>query len=104
MLTRTNRHERAVFQNAEQFRLDGQRQFADLIKENAAIACQFKNALFRFRRTGERPDDMAEKFAFGESFRNASAVDWKKWMLCALAAEMNELGELLLACARLARD
>ncbi|MCB0683194.1 MAG: hypothetical protein KDC32_20170, partial [Saprospiraceae bacterium] len=53
-------------QHAQEFRLQGQGQFADLIEEDRALSGQFEATDLRLDRPGKSPLFMAEQLAFDQ--------------------------------------
>ena len=94
---------RAVLQNPQQFDLDMQRDFPDLIKKDRSAFRQFEPPLAHLHRAGERAAFVAEEFALQQIFRQGRTVNRDKPAGPA-AALMDRLGDKLLAGAALSGD
>ena len=92
------------FQHAEQFRLAGQAQIADLVEEQCPAGGEFEFSCPGFPGVGEGPFFMAEQFAFGQGFGNSRAINGNKRLIAAPAEIMDRLGHDLLARAVFAQD
>ena len=96
--------ELAVFEDAQQLRLQLQRQLADLVQEQGRVVRVLEIARARRRRAGERALGVTEQRRLHERRRDRRAVEREERVRRALAHEVQRLGDELLAAARFALD
>jgi hypothetical protein len=83
----------AVFQHAQQLRLELERQFADLVEEQRALGSVLEVAgLARRGRAGERALRVAEQRGFDERRRDRGAVQGEIGACCAGAVAVEQRG------------
>ena len=96
--------EGAVFQEAEEFGLEGAAHVADFIQEDGAAVGLLDAAEFLADGAGEGAFFMAEEFAFEEVFGDGGAIDADVIFLAAPAQAVEGAGDQLLAGAAFAQD
>src|SRR5439155_22799747 len=94
----------SLLQNAEQFALQVERDFAHFVEKKRAAIRGFETARAVFHGAGERAFGMAEELAFIKLLRNRGAVDADQRPLAALAALVDFAGHEFLARAGLAEN
>ena len=94
----------AVLEDAEQLRLRGEGQFADLVQEEGAAVRLLEVALAGFHRTGEGALDVAEEFGVDCPLGDRAAVHREIFPVLAAAVLVDDLRDVFLADAALARD
>ena len=93
----------AVFDRPQQFRLDAQRQFADLVEKQRAAVGMLEHADLGFRRPGERAALVAEQFALEQGVDDGRAVDGHEAAVTPRPHVMEATRHQFLAGAGLAR-
>ena len=73
----------------EEFHLQREREFADLVQEQCSPGGRLNPALSLHMGAGERPFLVTEQFALQKVFRNGAAIDGDKGALLAPAATVN---------------
>src|SRR5262245_30513912 len=101
---RSDGAEAAFFQHAQQFRLQFQRHFADLVQHQAPPFRLSDQALAVLNRAGERAFDVAEQFGFDQLFRQGGAVDLHQLLFGAERIEVDGVSDQLFSGARFADD
>src|SRR5207302_9928999 len=96
--------ELALFEHAEQLRLQVFRQLADLVEKKRAPVGLLEDALTRRDRAGERTAFVAEELAFDQRRRDGAAVEHDVRALAARARSMNRFGDEILAGPRFSFD
>ena len=71
-----------LLHGAQELRLQGQRQLADLVEEQGAAVRQREGAVARAHGAGERATFVTEQFAAGELRNDGRAVDDHEFPLC----------------------
>ena len=99
-----DRRDLALLQDAQQFRLQLQRHFADLVEKRDAPFRGAKHAQGGAQGPGERTAFVAEQLAFGKRCRECRAVDRHEGLHCPRTADVQHAGPDFLSRARLARD
>jgi hypothetical protein len=94
----------AVFEHAQQLRLELERQFADLVEEQRALGGVLEVAGARCGRAGERALRVAEQRRLDERRRDRGAVQREIGARGAGAVAVERAGDEFLAAARLAFD
>ena len=94
----------ALLEDAQQFRLNVERQLADFVQEDRSAVGQFEAADAAGDGAGEGPFFMAEQLAFHQASRQCRAVDLDQRLVAPLAGGMNGPGDQFFARARLAAD
>ncbi|OEZ82486.1 hypothetical protein JAB5_17410 [Janthinobacterium sp. HH103] len=101
-------HHFALFQHAQQPRLQGQRHFADFVEEQGAVVGRFEQPRMAApARAREGPILVAEQFRFQQGLGDGAAIDGDKGPVRAQAARafpVDGLRHQFLAAARLALD
>src|SRR5215467_1857985 len=67
-----------LLQNAQQFGLEAQRHFPNLIQENRSATRSLEQSFLRADCAGKRPLHMAKELAFQKILGNRGAIYWKK--------------------------
>ena len=93
-----------LLQNAQEFRLQLQRDIADFIQKQRTLVCQLEPANLLSDRTGEGAALVAKKFAFEQPAGNGSAVELYKRPVLPAAAIVNGARDKFLAGARLSQQ
>ena len=96
--------EAALFEYAQEFGLDGQRQFADFVEEERAAVGQFHFADFARAGTGEGAAFVAEEFVFDQAFGNGGAIQRDEGLLAARGKMMDGAREEFFAGAAFAEQ
>ena len=99
-----DRADLSFFQRSQQFRLHGQRQFADFVQQQRTGGCLQKEAFAVAARVGEGAFRVAEQFAFEQRFGQRGAVDGHEGTIGAAAAPMDRACHQLFARAAFAGD
>src|SRR6187549_3292652 len=94
----------ARLENAEERRLRGRRQLADLVEEQGTLMRRSDEPLAGGHRTRERPSLVPEELAVDERLAHRAAVDRYEGSLAPVAHEMKRLRQDFLADAALAGD
>jgi hypothetical protein len=79
-----NTIDRFFFNGPQEFALDRQRQFTNLIEENGPHGSQFELAQTAIARARESPALMTKQFILNQGFRNGRAVDSHEWFVAAI--------------------
>ena len=93
----------SAFEHPQQFCLQVDRHFTDLIEEERPAVGLFHQSLFIFCRSGKRSCRVSEQFAFEQVFRKCRAVDRYECPVLSFAGPVDRLCENLFAGARFAR-
>ena len=93
------RRKRLLFQHAQQFGLQHQRNLADFVQEQRAFVGQFEDAALLRARVRESALFVAEQLAFQQRFRNRRAVDGDERLGLPQALVVQRLGDQVLAGA-----
>ena len=96
--------EGAVFEEAEEFGLEGAAHVADFIQEDGAAVGFLDAAEFLADGAGEGAFFVAEEFAFQEVFGDGGAIDADVILLAAAAQAVEGAGDEFLAGAAFAQD
>ena len=94
----------AVLEDAEQLRLRGEGQFADLVQEEGAAVRLLEVALAGFHRTGEGALDVAEELGVDRSLGDRAAVHREIFPVLAAAVLVDDLRDVLFAGAAFPGD
>ena len=93
-----------LLQNAEKFRLEFERNVADLVEKERAVIGELEAADFLIDRAGKSAAFVAEEFGFEQATGNRGAIDFDEGALFARAEIVNGAGDDLLAGAGFAED
>ena len=85
-----------LFEHAQQFGLQRQWHFANLVQEQRTLVRQLKDASLLRASIGERAFFVAEQFALEQCFRNSRAVDGDKRLGLAHTLVVQRLGNQVL--------
>ncbi len=94
----------AFLQNAQQFALEWQGEFADFIEENGAAVGQLEAAFAFVGGAGEGSFFVPKEFAFHEVLRQRGAVELDEGAVLAVGVVVHRVGHEFLAGAVLALD
>src|SRR5216683_3153625 len=97
-------NEFALLKDAQQLGLQGQREFADFVEENAATFGDFQQPFLLADRAGERPFLVPEQLAFEKRFRQCRAIQRHERLIFALAIFVNGARGKLFSRAAFAVD
>ena len=103
-LAGTHLDEFAALQDAQQLGLAGQRQLPDFIQEQGSPVGLLEIPFAGFDGAGERAFFVSEQLGIDGSFRNGPAVDGEILPVLAAAVLVDDLRDVFLAHAALARD
>ena len=104
LLVAADAGEGAVFEEAEQFGLEGAAHVADFVQEDGAAVGFFDAAEFLADGAGEGAFFVAEEFAFQEVLGDGGAIDADVIVLAAAAQAVERAGDQFLAGAAFAQD
>src|SRR4051812_4950814 len=96
--------EAALFDCAEQLRLQRRRERGDLVEVDRAVLRGFEFARLARLRVRERALFVSEQLRFEKLVRDVRAVDRDQRLIAPRAACMDRLGEMILAGSRFAED
>ena len=94
----------AFLQHAQNFRLQVERQFANLVEKNRSVIRQREASFPLLSRSGKGAFFVAEKFALHERRWDRSAVDCNERLVAPAAGAMDSPGNQLLACPGLTEN
>src|SRR6185295_3274280 len=83
-------------ENAQQLRLHGQRQLADLVEEQRAAVGRLEQPRLVVGRAGERAAHVPEQLALEQRFDDGGAVDGDEALAAARAQLVNRVRDALL--------
>ena len=103
-LARTHADDFARLEDAQQLRLDGHGQVAHLVEEDCAAVGFLEISLAFAHGTGVCTLDVAEEFGVDGAFGQTATVDSDALLEATTRAVVEDLVEVVLACAVFARD
>ncbi len=95
---------RLFLKDPQEFGLEFQGHFTDLVEQDAAGLRQFEQSCFFTICTCKGPFDMAEEFAFEQVSGKRRTVNRDKFTVAAVSNDVNGLRGKLLSCSGLADD
>lgn len=104
VLHAADRPDFAPLQDAQQFRLGGFRELADLVEQERASLREHKQAGMIGECAGEGTAPVAEQLAFNEVVGQRRAVDWNEGPAPTRPVRVDRSGEQLLPGSRLTED
>src|SRR2546428_13840911 len=96
-MRRSNRQYFFVFDDAENFGLQAEWQFTDLVKKNRPTLSALAEPLLRARGTGKRSFHVPKQLPFKKRFRYRAAVDRSKHHIRPWTLQVNRSGDHSLA-------
>jgi hypothetical protein len=93
--------EAAVFDDAQQLRLQLERELGDFVEEDRSRAGNLEQTALEISGVGERTRLVTKQLALEQSFRDRGAVEGHEWLGGSGARRVNPAREQLLARARL---
>ncbi len=93
---------RAFFEDAQEFCLNGERQFADFVEEKSSTVSEIHFAGLTIACAGEGAALVAKEFVFDETFGNSGAIERDERQVAARRKMMNGAGEKFFARAAFA--
>src|SRR5207249_11054872 len=103
-MRRSNRQYFFVFDDAENFGLQAEWQFTDLVKKNRPTLSALEESLLRARGTGKRSFHVPKQLAFKKRFGYRAAVDRQKHHIRLRTLQVNRSGDDFLAYPAVAGD
>ncbi len=93
-----------VFEDAQQLRLRGERQLADLVEENRTLSCRLEEAGPIAAGARERAARVTEELTLENALGELSAVDGEKLLVATAAKHVEAASDHLLSRSGLAAN
>src|SRR5439155_136578 len=93
-----------LFENAQEFRLHGERHVANLVQEKRAALCLLELSQVAAGGAGERSFFMAKEFRLNQLCRDGRAIKRDEWTGAARAALVQSAGDQFFAGARFTKN